>query len=81
MSLTRATCGCAQALGAEIRKIYAEKLLLDPACVTSEIERIFFFLHVLGPEYENFRDYVFRQMDIVNDRDENGNITKAGPNI
>jgi hypothetical protein len=79
MSLTRAKCGSAQALGAEIRKIHAEKLLLDPACVTSEIERTFFFLHALGPEYESFRDHVFRQMDIVNDRDEDGNITKAAP--
>jgi len=79
MSLTRAKCGSAQALGAEIRKIHAEKLLLDPACVTSEIERTFFFLHALGPEYESFRDHIFRQMDIVNDRDEDGNITKAAP--
>lgn len=79
MSLTRAKCGSAQALGAEIRKIHAEKLLLDPACVTSEIERTFFFLHALGPEYESFCDHIFRQMDIVNDRDEDGNITKAAP--
>ncbi|KAJ5481389.1 hypothetical protein N7475_000201 [Penicillium sp. IBT 31633x] len=79
MSLARAKCGSAQALGTEIRKIHAEKLLLDPACVTSEIERSFFFLHALGPEYESFRDHVFRQMDIVNDRDENGHITKAAP--
>ncbi|KAJ5111782.1 hypothetical protein NUU61_001412 [Penicillium alfredii] len=79
MSLTRAKCGSAQALGAEIRKNHAEKLLLDPACVTSEIERTFFFLHALGPEYESFRDHIFRQMDIVNDRDESGNVTKAAP--
>jgi hypothetical protein len=79
MSLTRAKYGSAQALGAEIRKIHAEKLLLDPACVTSEIERTFFFLHALGPEYESFRDHVFRQMDIVNDRDKDRNITKAAP--
>lgn len=79
MSLPRAKRGSAQALGAEIRKIHAEELLLDPACVTSEIERTFFFLHALGPEYESFRDHIFRQMDIVNDRDENGNITKAAP--
>ncbi|KUL81311.1 hypothetical protein ZTR_09814 [Talaromyces verruculosus] len=79
MSLTRVKCGSIQALGAEIRKIHAEKLLLDPACVTSEIERIFFFLEALGPEYESFRDHIFRQMDIVNERDENGNITKAAP--
>jgi hypothetical protein len=51
MSLTRSTCGSAQALGAEIRKIHAEKLLLDPACVTSEFERIFFFLHALYPQH------------------------------
>jgi hypothetical protein len=68
MSLTRAKCGSAQALGAEIRKIHAEKLLLEPACVTSEIERTFFFLHALGPEYESFRDHVFRQMDMVNEK-------------
>lgn len=79
MSLTRATCGSAQALGAEIRKIHAEKLLLDPACITSEIERIFFFLNALGPEYESFRDHIFRQMDLVNERDENGNVTKPAP--
>jgi hypothetical protein len=79
MSLTRVKCGSAQALGAEIRKIHAEKLLLDPACVTSEIKRTFFFLHTLGPEYESFRDYIFRQIDIVNDRDEDGNITNAAP--
>ncbi|CRG92846.1 hypothetical protein PISL3812_09917 [Talaromyces islandicus] len=79
LSLTRAKCGSAQALGAEIRKIHAEKLLLDPDCVTSEIERIFFFLNALGPEYESFRDHIFRQTDIVNDRDEDGNITKAAP--
>jgi hypothetical protein len=79
MSLTREKCGSAQALGAEIRKIHAEKLLLDPECVTSEIERTFFFLHALGPEYESFRDPIFRQMDLVNERDTNGNITKAAP--
>ena len=79
MSLTRANCGSAQALGAEIRRIHAEKLLLDPECVTSEIERTFFVLHALGSEYESFRDHVFRQMDIVNERDEDGNITKAAP--
>jgi hypothetical protein len=79
MTLIRATCGSAQALGAEIRKIHAEKLLLDPACVTAEIERVFFFLQALGPEYESFRDHIFRQSDIVNDRDENGNITKTAP--
>ncbi|KAI2669644.1 hypothetical protein NUH16_003246 [Penicillium rubens] len=38
MSLTRAKCGSAQALGAEIRKIHAKKLLFDPACVTPEID-------------------------------------------
>ncbi|KAJ5473962.1 hypothetical protein N7475_003528 [Penicillium sp. IBT 31633x] len=79
MSLTREKCGSAQALGAEIRKIHAEKLLLDPDCVTSEIERTFFFVHALGPEYESFRDHIFRQMDLVNERDANGNITKAAP--
>ncbi|KAI2867915.1 hypothetical protein CBS76997_10738 [Aspergillus niger] len=79
MSLTREKCGSAQALGAEIRKIHAEKLLLDPDCVTSEIERTFFFMHALGPEYESFRDHIFRQMDLVNERDANGTITKAAP--
>ena len=79
MSLIREKCGSAQALGAEIRKIHAEKLLLDPDCVTSEIERTFFFVHALGPEYESFRDHIFRQMDLVNERDANGNITKAAP--
>jgi hypothetical protein len=58
MSHTREKCGSAQALGAEIRKIHAEKLLLDPDCVTSEIERTFFFVHALGPEYESFRDHI-----------------------
>ncbi|KAJ5654904.1 hypothetical protein N7490_001907 [Penicillium lividum] len=79
MSLTRDKCGSAQALGAEIRKIHAEKLLLDPDCVTSEIERTFFFVHALGSEYESFRDHIFRQMDLVNERDTNGNVTKAAP--
>jgi hypothetical protein len=79
MSLTREKCGSAQALGAEIRKIHAEKLLLDPECVTSEIERTFFFLHAFGPEYESFRDHIFRQMDLVNERDADGTITKAAP--
>ncbi|KAJ6016530.1 hypothetical protein N7540_011121 [Penicillium herquei] len=79
MALARDKCGSTQALGAAIRKIHAEKLLLDPDCVTSEIERTFFFLHALGPEYESFRDYIFRQMDLVNDRDTNGNVTKAAP--
>ncbi|KAJ5283470.1 hypothetical protein N7505_001450 [Penicillium chrysogenum] len=79
MSLTRERCGSAQALGAEIRKIHAEKLLLDPDCVTSEIERTYFLIHALGSEYESFRDHIFRQMDLVNERDENGNITKAAP--
>lgn len=68
-----------QALGAEIRRIHAEKLLLDPDCVTSEIERTFFFMHALGREYESFRDHIFRQMDLFNDRDANGNILKAAP--
>lgn len=36
-------------------------------------------MHALGPEYESFRDHTFRQMDLVNERDENGNITRAGP--
>jgi hypothetical protein len=79
MALTRDKCRSTQALGAEIRKIHAEKLLLDPDCVTSEIERIFFFVHALGPEYESFRDHIFRQMDLVNERDANGNVTKAVP--
>jgi hypothetical protein len=60
MSLIREKYGSAQALGAEIWKIHAEKLLLDPKCVTSKIERTFFFLHTLGPEYESFRDYIFQ---------------------
>ncbi|OJD10622.1 hypothetical protein AJ78_08417 [Emergomyces pasteurianus Ep9510] len=81
MSLTREKCGSAQALGAEIRKIHAEKLLLDPECVTSEIERTFFFMHALGPEYESFRDHMFRQIDLVNERDENGTVTKAAPSF
>ncbi|RDH26574.1 hypothetical protein BDQ94DRAFT_177433 [Aspergillus welwitschiae] len=79
MSLTREKCGSAQALGAEIRKIHAEKLLLDPDCVTSEIERTFFFLHALGPEYESFRDHIFRQMNLVNERDADDTITRAAP--
>ncbi|KAA8645036.1 aminoglycoside phosphotransferase family protein [Aspergillus tanneri] len=49
MCVTREKCGSAQALGAEIRRIHAEKLLLDPDCVISEIERTFFFMHALGP--------------------------------
>jgi hypothetical protein len=79
MALTRDKCGSTQAFGAEIRKIHAEKRLLDPGCITSEIERIFFFVHALGPEYESFRDHIFRQMDLVNERDANGNVTKAAP--
>ncbi|CAG9955910.1 unnamed protein product [Clonostachys rosea f. rosea IK726] len=79
MSLTREKCGSAQALGAEIRRIHSEKLLLDPDCVTSEIERTFFFMHALGAEYEAFRDHIFRQMDFVNDRDADGNVVKAAP--
>lgn len=79
MSLTRENCGSAQALGAEIRRIHTEKRLLDPDCVTSEIERIFFFLYALGAEYEAFRDHIFRQMNLVNDRDADGNIIKAAP--
>jgi hypothetical protein len=76
MSLRREKCGSAQALGAEIRRIHAEKLLLDPNCVTSEIERTFFFMHA---EYEAFRDHILRQMDLVNDLDADGNIIKAAP--
>ncbi|RAO71520.1 uncharacterized protein BHQ10_007532 [Talaromyces amestolkiae] len=79
MSLTRAKYRSAQALEAKIRKIHAEKILLEPTCVTSEIKRIFLFLEALGPDYESFRDHIFRQMNIVNERDENGNITKAAP--
>lgn len=79
MSLTREKCGSTQALGAEIRRVHAEKLLLDPDCVTSEIERTFFFMHALGPEYEGFRDHIFRQMDLVNDRDADGNVINAAP--
>ncbi|KAJ5749456.1 hypothetical protein N7533_006484 [Penicillium manginii] len=48
MALTRDKCGSTQALGVEIRKIHAEKLLLDPDCVTSEIERTFFFVDANG---------------------------------
>jgi hypothetical protein len=81
MSLTRKQCGSVQTLGAQIRRIHAEKLLLDPDCVTSEIERTFFFMHALGPEYESFRDHVFRQMDLVNERDSDGNITNAAPSF
>ncbi|KAK2730927.1 hypothetical protein FQN57_003788, partial [Myotisia sp. PD_48] len=75
MSLTREKCGSAQALGAEIRKIHAEKLLLDPDCATSEIERTFFFMHALGS------DHMFRQMDLVNERDADGTIIKAAPSF
>ncbi|KAJ6126013.1 hypothetical protein N7471_010506 [Penicillium samsonianum] len=57
MSLTREKCGSAQALGAEIRKIHAEKLLLDPDCMSSEIERTFFFVHALGPDGTHVRLY------------------------
>ncbi|KAJ5593542.1 hypothetical protein N7537_010446 [Penicillium hordei] len=28
---------------------------------------------------ESFRDYIFRQMDLFNERDANGNVTKAAP--
>ncbi|KAJ5202875.1 hypothetical protein N7449_004954 [Penicillium cf. viridicatum] len=79
IALTRDKCGSTQALGAEIRKIHAKKLLLDPNCVTSEIERTFFFVNALGPEYESFRDHIFRQIDLVNERDANGSIIKAAP--
>ncbi|KAJ5118190.1 hypothetical protein N7448_009902 [Penicillium atrosanguineum] len=68
-----------QAIGAEIRKIHAEKLLLDPDCVTFEIERTFFFVHRLSPEHESFRDPIFRKVDLVNERDANRNVTKAAP--
>ncbi|KAJ5346883.1 uncharacterized protein N7506_000136 [Penicillium brevicompactum] len=53
MSLTREKCGSVQALGAEIRKIHAEKVLLHPDCVSSEIERTLFFVNALGPEDAN----------------------------
>jgi hypothetical protein len=79
VSLTRTNYGSIQALKAKIRKIHTEKLLLDKDCVTSKIERIFFFLHALGPEYESFRDHIFRNMNIVNERDESGKITKEAP--
>ncbi|KAH7111057.1 hypothetical protein B0J11DRAFT_585929 [Dendryphion nanum] len=72
MSLTREKYGSTQALG-------AKKLLLDPDCVTSEIERTFSFMHALSAEYEGFRDHIFRQMDLVNDRDADGNIMNAAP--
>lgn len=36
-------------------------------------------MHALGSEYESFRDHIFRQMDLVNERDANGNVTKAAP--
>ncbi|OJD25384.1 hypothetical protein ACJ73_03245 [Blastomyces percursus] len=81
ISLTREKCGSAQALGAEIRKIHVEKLLLDPECVTSEIERTFYFMHALGPEYVSFRDHMFRHMDLVNERDANGTVTKVAPSF
>lgn len=77
ISLTRENCGSAQALGDEIRRIHTEKLLLDPDCITSETERIFFFLYALGAEYEAFRDYIFIHTNLVNDRDADGNIIKA----
>ncbi|KAJ5296227.1 uncharacterized protein N7443_007120 [Penicillium atrosanguineum] len=64
---------------AQIRKIHAEKLLLDPDCVTFEIERTFFFVHRLSPEHESFRDPIFRKVDLVNERDANRNVTKAAP--
>lgn len=78
LSLTREKCGNAQSLGADIKNIHAEKALLDPDCVTSETKRTFFF-NALGPEYESFRDHKFRQMGLVNVRDENGSITRAAP--
>lgn len=77
MSLTREKCGSVQNLGAQIRRIHTEKLLLDPLCITSEIERTFFFMHALGPEYENFRDHIFRTMCLVNETDESGRIITA----
>lgn len=81
MFLTREKCGSAQALGAEIRSIHAEKLLLDPDCVISEIERMIFFMHALAVEYEASRDHIFRQMDLVNDRDAEGKIIKAAATL
>jgi hypothetical protein len=59
ISLIREKCGSAQALGAKIWKIHAEKLLLNPKYITSKIKRIFFFLYTLGPEYKSFYDYIF----------------------
>jgi hypothetical protein len=59
MSLSRAIYRSVQGLGAEIRKIYIEKLLLDLDCVTSEIECIFFFLQALSPDYKSFCDHIF----------------------
>ena len=32
-----------------------------------------------APKYKSFRDHIFRQMDLVNERDANSNITKAAP--
>ena len=81
MSLTRENCGSVQNLGAQIRRIHTEKLLLDPLCITSEIERTFFFMHALGPEYENFRDHIFRTMCLVNETDEAGRITTPAPSF
>ena len=69
----------AQALRTEIRRIHAEKLLLDPDCVTSKIEQMFFFMHALVAEYEALRDHIFRRMDLVNDRDADENIIKTAP--
>lgn len=54
-----------------------EKLLLDPACLTFGVPRNFLFLHALSPEYEKNREYYFRQVEIANHRDEDGNVTKV----
>lgn len=36
-------------------------------------------MYVFGPEYESFYNHIFRQIDLINERDVNGNITKAAP--
>ena len=78
-SLTRERCGSVQMLGSEIRRIHTEQLLLDPECTTREIMRTLLFMDALGADYEDFRNHIYRQMDLVNDRDADGNIIKAAP--
>lgn len=38
---------------------------------------MFFFMHALSAEYEAFRDHIFRQMDLVNDKDADGSLVKT----